>query len=470
MLDRATIEKLDREALIELVLKLDAQVDALTARVAALELQIEELSRRGKRQATPFSKGEGKADPKPPGRKPGKGPFHHRSAPDPESYSQPPIDVPVTEKSCPDCGGSLVADGEELVTTTEIPPMPKPEVTAYHIQMCRCTACGKRVRGRHPKVAPDQSGATAHRFGDRLFATAHWLHYGVGIPVRKIPGIVTELFGIELTQSALTQDALRRSSDTVGVAYGQIGTEIVTRAAVNADDTGWRIFGAQAWLMGFSTTQETLFQIRSRHRNEEVREVIPATYDGVLQSDRFSSYDAEELDGVRQQKCLAHIQRNLREIIDKQHGPAKVLPIQLKKLFGEAIDLWHSRASVPNYWERVTELQQELNWLLWPRRLRSPINDRIVAELGWHNDRGNLLRFLHEPEHVEPTNNAAERALRPAVIARKVSQCSKTDGGADAHAKFTSVIVTAAKRGAKSIVDALCGIFATGSVPASFAD
>ena len=63
-------------------------------------------------------------------------------------------------------------------------------------------------------------------------------------------------------------------------------------------------------------------------------------------------------------------------------------------------------------------------------------NWRLQNELGWHDDRGNMLRFLDDPS-IEPTNNRAERALRPAVIARKVSHCSKNVGGADAFSAFT---------------------------------
>ena len=62
-------------------------------------------------------------------------------------------------------------------------------------------------------------------------------------------------------------------------------------------------------------------------------------------------------------------------------------------------------------------------------------NWRLQNELGWHHDRGNLLRFLDDPS-IEPTNNRAERALRGAVIARKVSHCSKNVGGADAFSSL----------------------------------
>ena len=93
---------------------------------ALLRQRIDDLERSGKRQASPFSKGERKADPKPPGRKPGEGPFTRRNAPDPASYSEPVVNVPVAETSCPGCSGRLVADGEEVVTRTDIAPPPRP--------------------------------------------------------------------------------------------------------------------------------------------------------------------------------------------------------------------------------------------------------------------------------------------------------------------------------------------------------
>ena len=90
--------------------------------------------------------------------------------------------------------------------------------------------------------------------------------------------------------------------------------------------------------------------------------------------------------------------------------------------------------------------------------LKDPDNRRLQNELGWHNDRGNLLRFLSEPS-IEPTNNRAERALRPAVIARKVSQCSKNPQGANAFSAFTSIIRTLARHGDQALVERLCHIF-----------
>ena len=93
-------------------------------------------------------------------------------------------------------------------------------------------------------------------------------------------------------------------------------------------------------------------------------------------------------------------------------------------------------------------------------------NLRLQNELGWQDDRGNLLRFLDDPG-IEPTNNRAERALRGAVIARKVSHCSRNEAGADAFSAFTSVIRTLYRNGGgQPVVDGLCGVFSAEPVHA----
>ena len=111
-------------------------------------------------------------------------------------------------------------------------------------------------------------------------------------------------------------------------------------------------------------------------------------------------------------------------------------------------------------------MRREVSHHLRDRPLSDRDNWRLQNELGWQDDRGNLLRFLDDPG-IEPTNNRAERALRGAVIARKVSHCSKTEGGADAFGAFTSVIRTLARKGGgQSVVDGLCGVFSGAPVHA----
>ena len=175
-----------------------------------------------------------------------------------------------------------------------MPQAAQPKVKSYAVEVRRCERCGRRVRGRHPEVAPDQYGATAHRLGPRVKAAAHTVPYGMGVPVRKLPAILREFSGIEVTQSALTQDALKKSEGVVGNAYQELRTGVAAAPAVYTDDTGWRIHGQTAHLMTFDSDPATVFQIRRRHRNQEVRELIPSDYAGVMVTDRGKSYDAQE--------------------------------------------------------------------------------------------------------------------------------------------------------------------------------
>jgi hypothetical protein len=89
-------------------------------------------------------------------------------------------------------------------------------------------------------------------------------------------------------------------------------------------------------------------------------------------------------------------------------------------------------------------LHDQLTTLLRPRVLRDSDNQRLLNGAGAQHDRGRLLRFLAEDD-VEATNNRAERDLRPAVIGRKVSHCSKNQRGARAFEAFTSVLQTLRK-------------------------
>jgi hypothetical protein len=300
-------------------------------------------------------------------------------------------------------------------------------------------------------------------------AAAHALHYGVGIPMRKVPAVLETLTGVRLTQGAIAQDAMRRAAGVVGLAYERLRASVSEAPVVHTDDTGWRVGGKPAYLMAFETDAATVYQIRSRHRHEVVQEVIPADYPGIMVTDRGRSYDARAFDGVQQQKCLAHFLRSIHDVVDTTRGRARDFGEQLKAPLQEALALWHAQRDgpVPDFKVEAEALQVELTYQLRHRRLKDPDNQRLLNELGWHHDRGSWLRFLADPR-IEPTNNraeralrpaVAERALRPAVIVRKVSHGSKNSRGAHAFVAFTSVVWTRAQNGIESLVDGLYHLF-----------
>ena len=209
MVNSPTIDELSREELIVIVREQQLQIEALGK-------LIEQLKRKKSRQASPFSKEKPVPNPKRPGRKKGEGPFNRRQAPP----GKPDVTVEAKAPSCcPDCGGSFEQTGVEQASTVELPKLPTPRITAYQVAVCRCRDCGKKVRGTAPGLAADQFGATAHRVGPTVMAAAHSLHYGMGIPLRKVPTVLSELTGVRITQSALTQGALRRAKGEAGAGY-----------------------------------------------------------------------------------------------------------------------------------------------------------------------------------------------------------------------------------------------------------
>ena len=232
---------------------------------------------------------------------------------------------------------------------------------------------------------------------------------------------------------------------------------------VHTDDTSWRVGGRPAYLMAFDTDEATVYQIRSQHRHEEVQEVIPPDYAGVMATDRGRSYDAQGFEEVKQQKCLAHILRSVRDVLRTKKGRARDFGERLKTLLQDAIELWRMAqgGEVPDYEDQASHLWDALTYHLRPRLLTEPDNERLLNGIGAQHDRGNLLRFLEDPR-IEPTNNRAA-ALRPAVIARR-STVLKNDAGAHAFAAFTSVVRTLAKQGVASMVEGLYQIFRSAQI------
>src|SRR6266571_3054897 len=220
------IEELEREIgdLREELRRREEQLERAETELERLRKEL--AAARGTAQGR-WGQGRKKKNPKRPGRKPGQGPFRYREAPAPSSWAARPAErVRVTATQCPCCGEEMELVHVEEASNTDIPPQPEPEVRRYEMEVYRCPACGRRVRSQHPDVAPDQYGATAHRVGPRVKAAAHTLHYGLGVPVRKIPAILRELQGISITQGALTQDALRRAGGAVGTQYQILRAEV----------------------------------------------------------------------------------------------------------------------------------------------------------------------------------------------------------------------------------------------------
>ena len=195
--------------------------------IERLRTELESLKRKQARQAAPFTRNQPKKNPKLPGRKPGAGIFTYRTPPARSNITQI-IDVPAPE-TCPNCTGLLNPFKTEFAYLTDLPES-KPSISEYRVSVNRCPTCKQNYRGIHPSIASDQRGATAHRLGPRAIAAGHALQYdfgiflalqqhltGLGRTARKVSGVLKMLSGLEVSQSALTQQALKRGANDTGL-------------------------------------------------------------------------------------------------------------------------------------------------------------------------------------------------------------------------------------------------------------
>lgn len=152
-------------------------------------------------------------------------------------------------------------------------------------------------------------------------------------------------------------------------------------------------------------------------------------------------------------------------------GRAKAFTRELKTTLREAIKLWRDHrageCATEPYRERGRRIRQSLDRQLRDRRLRDPDNQRLLDGIGIQHDNGRVLLFLERPE-IEPTNNRAERGLRGAVIARKVSHCSKNERGARTYEVMKSITATLALRG-HQVSSALAGMISGSPMPQAVA-
>lgn len=437
-----------REDLIEIIKMLLAEVESLKSEVASLKEQL----RKSHRQASPFSKGKPKANPKKPGRRAGKGSFKRRPEPEVTPSDQvEDLSAPLNDNLCPLCGVALEVE-IETATTIDIPEEPVRKIKRFAVEVGICPLCGKKVRGTHPDLARGQHGATAHRVGTNLQGQALAIHYDSGLPLRKVPSAIRSLTGIHITQGALTQLAGKLCSEqgVVGVAYQGLREEVKQAAVVNTDDTGWRTGGQPSYLMGFFTPVLAVYQIRDRHRHQEVLEMLGGDFDGKLGTDRGKSYEAGAFEDLDQQKCLSHLLKNLSEVEETKTGRAKSFTRELKVTLRQGLELWqqHTRGeiSIQTYRRRGNLVADALTKQLGARKLSDADNQRMLNGIRMQHERGRILLFLKHPE-VEPTNNRAERGLRGGVIARKVSHCSKNQVGARIYEAMKSITATLSARG-----------------------
>lgn len=418
--------------------RLQAQLKEAQERIQELEAQL----RRGRRQAAPFSKEEPKADPQPPGRRPGRGRFTRREPP-PEEEIQRTIAVPL--ERCPQCGGELKERTSHEQIQVDLPKV-RPEVVRFRTESGYCPRCRRRVRSRHPDQVSEATGAAGVSLGPRAKAFAADLKHRLGIPYRKIAELLEAAFGLEVSAGGLCQ-ADARLAEKAEPIYRELVAAIRETVAVYADETGWRIGVLSAWLWVFTSERITVYAIEEGRSHKVVVQILGREFEGVLVSDCFTAYDAEALEGWLKQKCFAHLLRELAKLAREKSRGAVRFPRALLGVLREALQLREEKPQLSGreFRGRCRALEERLDALIDEgRQFSDPDNARMAKRL--RKQRKHLFTFLKR-EGVEATNNRAERALRPAVLVRKTGGCNRTERGAETHAILASLLVTAKQQG-----------------------
>jgi len=239
-------------------------------------------------------------------------------------------------------------------------------------------------------------------------------------------------------------------------------------AVVHSDETGWRIGLLSAWLWVFTNQHITVYTIRESRGHDVVVEILGQTFKGVLVSDCFLAYDDQALQDWLKQKCIGHLLRNLHDLEESKTGGAVRFAREVTALLRRALALKGDKPNLlpERFAQQAAALEAELDTLIdSQRRLTDPDNARLAKRL--RKQRPHVLRFLYI-DGLDPTNNQAERQLRPGVIVRKTSGCNRTDRGAEAHSILGSILATCRQQ-AIPILDYLVKLQQYGGVPPALA-
>lgn len=399
--------------------------------------RIDELVRAGKRQASPFSKGDPKQRPKRPGRKAGKEYGTRRFRPKPERVDEE-IDVPL-QGACPKCGDEVEEVGVAEQFQTDLSPPPPLIVRRFTIHFGKCGGCGCRVQPRHSLQTSDAIGGAAVQLGPRVLALGTQLNKAYGLSWGKVAHLVDGTFGLKATRATYCRASLRIAKKLEPTYEALIQT---TRKSpiVTPDETGWRAGGHRRWLWTFVGVTTTVYAIAASRGSDVVRAILGADYAGTVVRDGWSAYRC--LTCATHQTCLGHLLHRCHEILEvAKQGQAK-FPHAVRRVLKRALELRERRQELtPHGFASLRgKIEADIDWLLTWRPSYEP-NRTFRGHL--ERERPYLFTFLYDPT-VHATNWAAEQALRGrAVMARKLSGGSRTDQGAKAHAIHLSVIRSA---------------------------
>lgn len=318
-------------------------------------------------------------------------------------------------ESCPHCQGSLAADLPDAAEVQrqqvwEIPPV-APVITEHRYHTVTCPQCQQAVRAARPAEVPP--GA----FGPQVTALAGLLHGRYRLSARESGALLRDVFGIPVALGSmprLWQDV----SAALAQPTAEVQAAVTSSASTNVDETGWKEAGQRRWLWVAVSALGTVFLVAAHRSAAVLQTVLGPDFCGIVGSDRFTAYLAVPVE--RRQVCWAHLQRNFRAVQERD-GPAGRWGSHALDLVAQIFAAWAQfqdgtldRAGLQ---AAMQPTQAALHTLL-EHGAHLPLPQARALSQDLLTLWPALWTFV-TVEGVEPTNNAAERALRPAVLWRK---------------------------------------------------
>jgi len=435
-----------REVVVEVLLRMDEQIQRLEARVACQDERIAQLERRLNRSsrnssAPPSSDARGQA----PKRGKGASGRDRGGQAGHEGHGRdllPACAVDEVVEHWPercDCGHVFCERehdpvGDPVVHQVEELPTLTVRVIEHRAQRLCCPACGSEPRAQLSREI------AVSCFGPRLQAALVVLSVRNRISRRDVVELGEELFGARLSTGGI--DAiLSRASQALEEPYEDLLGRVRGAGALNADETGWRTAGQRRALWGLFTQRHAFFQV-ARDRHEDHAKSLLADTHAVVSTDRWWAYRSLPL--RRRQLCWSHLKRDFAAH-EEGLGAEKEFGEHGLQLSKEVFCAWET-------FQRTSDRKQLQRTITGLQRTYKPIIAGYAAKRARNKRcRGmakNLLKAwpalwnFAAHDGVQPTNNHAERALRGAVIYRKLSLGTQSAGGEQRIARLLSAHTT----------------------------
>lgn len=435
------LDDLKREELVALAIKQHETIEFQAKRVAELESIVQSQAERISELEEHISKlGGPKTKPswvKPNTPKKEKGSRKKRLVSFGRKSLTPDEVVYHVLDNCPGCGrkleGGTVKWKHQVV---EVPAVPV-TVTDHLFIERRCGVCGKRS-------TPDAAEALGDlvvgkkSMGVFLMSLVAYLKIICRIPVGLIRQLLSSLYGLKISKGEICEllhEVARMGKDE----YSDILDKIRGSPVVNGDETGWRENGVNGYVWSFSTPQVRYFTYHHSRAGAVVKEVLSNEFVGALVSDFYGAYNIYE--GIKQ-RCWVHFLRDLKALAEKHAANASVVAWveSVKDVYYRARDSVLVEYTDVERCKLRQDFEAELLALAQPYLKAKNAPQRVLAQ---RIDRflDELFPFVQYPE-IPSENNAAERAVRPTVIARKVSGGTRSPRGSETNSILRSLFET----------------------------